>query len=202
MTLTSVLIFIGLAVCLGFLARNRWRLPLLLVTSALTVYALQPALPIRFLDFWLPTATLALTVLGWVLTAPPEQRDGRANGQAAAILAGVVITLGLTRLLGLDLPGVARPPRFLPLLLAVTVARRAMGIPRASSGCSTRGAYAPRSCSRAFAHRRNCDFCDAQTYMHRSGGRKPAVRLPIVWPARLRTYSETLVPRSVRSGGC
>jgi len=27
------------------------------------------------------------------------------------------------------------------------------------------------------------------------------VRLPIVWPARLRTYSETLVPRSVRSGG-
>jgi len=37
--------------------------------------------------------------------------------------------------------------------------------------------------------------------MHRSGGRKPAVRLPIVWPARLRTYSETLVPRSAKSGG-
>jgi len=37
------------------------------------------------------------------------------------------------------------------------------------------GAYAPRSCSRAFAHRRNCDFCDAQTYMHRSGGCQPAV---------------------------
>jgi alginate O-acetyltransferase complex protein AlgI len=120
MTLTSVLIFIGLAVCLGFLARTRWRLPLLLVTSALAVYALQPALPVRFLDFWLPTATLALTVLGWALTVPPEQRDWRANGQAAAILAGVVITLGLTRLFGLDLPGVARPPRLLPLLLAVT----------------------------------------------------------------------------------
>ena len=35
----------------------------------------------------------------------------------------------------------------------------------------------------------------------KSGGREPAVRLPIVWPARLRTYSETLVPRSATSGG-
>ena len=31
---------------------------------------------------------------------------------------------------------------------------------------SPRGAYAPRSCSRAFARRRNCDLCDAQTHMH------------------------------------
>jgi len=38
-----------------------------------------------------------------------------------------------------------------------------------------RGAYAPRSWSCAFAGRRNCDFCDAQTHMHRSGGREPAV---------------------------
>ena len=26
-----------------------------------------------------------------------------------------------------------------------------------------RGAYVPRSCSRTFARRRNCDFCDPQT---------------------------------------
>jgi len=31
---------------------------------------------------------------------------------------------------------------------------------------SPRGAYAPRSCSRAFARRRICDFCDAQTHTH------------------------------------
>ena len=29
-----------------------------------------------------------------------------------------------------------------------------------------RGAYAPRSCSREFAHRRNCDFYDVQTLTH------------------------------------
>ncbi len=120
MTLTSILILIGLAACLGLLGRSRWRLLLLLAVSALAVYALQPALPVRFLDFWLPTATLALTVLGWALTAPPEQRLWRTNGPAAAVLAGVVLLLGLTRLFGLDLPAVGRPPRFLPILLAVT----------------------------------------------------------------------------------
>ncbi len=117
MTLTSILILAGLAAGLGILARGRWRLPLLLSVSALTVYALQPALPIRFLDFWLPTVTLGLVVLGWALTAPPEQRAWRANWPAAAILAGVVLLLGSSRLLGLDLPAVGRPPRPDSLLL-------------------------------------------------------------------------------------
>lgn len=121
MTLTTVLVFIGLALCLGLLIRSRGRLLLLLAVSALAVYALQPALPVRFLDFWLPTATLALTVLGWALTAPPEERTWGANWPGAAVLGGVVLLLGLTRLLGFDLPAVGRPPQFLPLLLAVTV---------------------------------------------------------------------------------
>lgn len=118
MTLTPVLVFIGLAACLGLL-RSRGRLLLLLAVSALAVYALQPALPVRFLDFWLPTATLALTVLGWALTAPPEQRTWGANWPGAAVLGGVVLLLGLTRFFGFDLPTVGRPPRFLPLLLVV-----------------------------------------------------------------------------------
>ncbi|MEZ0395606.1 MAG: MBOAT family O-acyltransferase [Anaerolineales bacterium] len=120
MTLTFILILAGLAAVLGLFARGRWRLPLLLSVSALTVYALQPALPIRYLDFWLPTATLGLVVLGWVLTAPPDRRAWRDNWGAAAILGAVVLLLALSRLLGLDLPAVGRPPRLLPLLLFVT----------------------------------------------------------------------------------
>jgi len=38
-----------------------------------------------------------------------------------------------------------------------------------------RAAYAPRSCSRTFARRRNCDFSDVHTHIYRSGGREPAV---------------------------
>ena len=34
---------------------------------------------------------------------------------------------------------------------------------RCNHGSETTGGLRPRSCSRAFAHRRNCDFCDAQT---------------------------------------
>jgi len=49
-----------------------------------------------------------------------------------------------------------------------------------------RGAYAPRSWSCAFAGRRNCDFCDAQTHMHRSGGCEPAVVLETYLHTRFR----------------
>ena len=63
-----------------------------------------------------------------------------------------------------------------PLLVGVTVAGHAMRIPRASLACSTRGLTPPALGRVPFAHRRNYDFCDAQTYMHRSGGREPAVR--------------------------
>src|SRR5512136_1200489 len=100
MTLAYILAFIVLAAFLGLVLRERGRLSLLLAASTLAVYALQPALPVRGLDFWLPTITLALTVLGWVLTTPREQRAWRANWPAAAILGGSVLVLGLTRYLG------------------------------------------------------------------------------------------------------
>jgi len=38
-----------------------------------------------------------------------------------------------------------------------------------------RGVTPPALVRVTFARRRICDFCDVQTYMHRSGGREPAV---------------------------
>ena len=122
MTLTLILVFIAVAALLGLGTRNRWRLPLLLGISALAVYALQPALPVRGLDFWLPTATLSITTLTWILTTPPEQRSWRTNWLAAAILGGIVLALGLTRYLGLSLPLTAsRPPQTLQLLVWLAI---------------------------------------------------------------------------------
>jgi alginate O-acetyltransferase complex protein AlgI len=121
MTLAYILIFIAVAAVLGLGLRGRGRLPGLLVTSALAVYALQPALPVRGLDFWLPTATLALAVLGWVITTPREQRTWHTNWLAAAILGGIVLVLGLLRLLNFSLPLTAsRPPQFLQILVALS----------------------------------------------------------------------------------
>jgi D-alanyl-lipoteichoic acid acyltransferase DltB (MBOAT superfamily) len=118
MSITVVLIAAILAGVLGILARGRWRMPLLLVVSALAVYALQPKLPIRYLDFWLPTLTLALAALSWVLTTPRAQRVWKDNWLAVTILVGVSLAMGLTRYLNISLPiPVSRPPAVQSLLL-------------------------------------------------------------------------------------
>jgi len=122
MTLSYILVFISVAGILGLVFRHKGRLNMLLAASGLAVFALQPALPVRGLDFWLPAATLALTVLGWVLTTPHEQRSWRINWPPAAILGGEALLLGLTRYLGFTLPLTAsRPPLIAPILLAMAI---------------------------------------------------------------------------------
>jgi D-alanyl-lipoteichoic acid acyltransferase DltB (MBOAT superfamily) len=122
MTLAYILIFMAIAAVLGLGMRERARLPLLLAVSALAVYALQPALPVRGLDFWLPTATLGLTVLGWILTTPNGQRSWHENCLPAVILGGIVLGLGLTRLFDVSLPLTAsRPPRTLQIIIVLSI---------------------------------------------------------------------------------
>jgi hypothetical protein len=123
MTLAIILVFTVLGGLYGWLVKSRGRVMLLLVASALAVYALQPTLPVRGLDFWLPTATLFLAVCGWILTTAAEQRAWRANWPAAAILAGTVLALGLTRFLDFSLPLTAsQPPQTLQIFIALCVA--------------------------------------------------------------------------------
>jgi alginate O-acetyltransferase complex protein AlgI len=122
MTLTFIFIAILLAALLAIVGRGRGRIPLLLLVSALAVYALQPQLPVRGLDFWLPTLTLSLTVLAWAITTPPDQRSWRTNWPAAAILAGIVVILGLSRYTGISLPFTAStPPPLLQILICLAV---------------------------------------------------------------------------------
>jgi D-alanyl-lipoteichoic acid acyltransferase DltB (MBOAT superfamily) len=118
MSINVVLIAVLITGGLGVIARGRWRMPLLLVVSALAVYALQPKLPIRYLDFWLPTLTLALAALSWVLTTPRAQRVWKDNWLAVVILVGVSLAMGITRYLNISLPiPVSRPPTLQSLLL-------------------------------------------------------------------------------------
>jgi len=117
MTFALILVSIVVAALLGLVTRNRWRIPLLLGASALAVYAFQPVLPVRGLDFWLPTATLAFTTLTWILTSQHEQRSWRINWPTVAILGGIVLVLALTRYLGFSLHLTAsRPPPTLQIL--------------------------------------------------------------------------------------
>lgn len=111
MTVVQIAIFTGVALLLGWLTRKFQRVDLLLAASVLAVYWLQPALPLRSLDFFLPTLSIWITVLAWALTASPEARQQRETKISAGIVLALILLLASTRYLGLDqilLP--ARPP--------------------------------------------------------------------------------------------
>jgi len=76
MTLGSILAFAALALLFRLVARERYRGELLLISSVLAIYWLQPLSPVRNLDFWLPTCTLALAVLSWWISADPLSAVG------------------------------------------------------------------------------------------------------------------------------
>ena len=84
-------------------SRPEWgRTAFLFGASTLVVYWFQPSLPIRGLDYWLPTLTLVLTTLCWAAVTPPEARSLRANIPALFGLIGAAVLVTLTRIL--DLP--------------------------------------------------------------------------------------------------
>jgi alginate O-acetyltransferase complex protein AlgI len=50
-----------------------------MVTSILAIYWLQPAIPIRHLDFWLPTAVIVITIFCWIFTSPIGNKGIQKN---------------------------------------------------------------------------------------------------------------------------
>lgn len=104
MTLLHILLFSIVAALLGALAGNRWRGWLMLGVSVVAIYWLGSVSPIRTLDFWLPTATLALTALVWAATRPapvdPRTDPPAPAGETwitAAVVAVLVLAIALLR---------------------------------------------------------------------------------------------------------
>ena len=103
MTLLHILFFVIAAALLGTVARGRWRGWLMLGVSVLAIYWLGSVSPIRALDFWLPTAVLALTALVWAATysasATPDGLPWPANETwiTAAVVVGLVMAVALLR---------------------------------------------------------------------------------------------------------
>ena len=90
MTILQILALSSLAILLGFLRRGRSLA--LAAVSALVIYWLQPAVKVDpSLSFWLPTLTLFITALTWVMTAPLESRSLRENWPVLAVLTGVIL---------------------------------------------------------------------------------------------------------------
>ncbi|PKO16322.1 MAG: hypothetical protein CVU39_08130 [Chloroflexi bacterium HGW-Chloroflexi-10] len=120
MALPEIFIFTLFALVYRFTARSSARGWLLLVGSTLAIFWLQPATPIRFLDFWLPVATLALTIFSWLLSAERDQKRNRENWLTAGVIGGIVLLLALTRYVSMDgILTVNRPPQTLQVLLGL-----------------------------------------------------------------------------------
>lgn len=103
MTLTPILVFTLSALLIGWLVPRRWQIWFLLVASLLAVFWLQPALPLRNLDFWLPAGTILLVLFVWSTTqSPPDSSSTSRRPWLYGLLAifGVCLVLGLTRYQG------------------------------------------------------------------------------------------------------
>jgi D-alanyl-lipoteichoic acid acyltransferase DltB (MBOAT superfamily) len=121
MTLTHLLVFSAASLLIGlFFSQKEVRSWLLLVGSVLAIYWLQPSTPIRNLDFWLPTATLALTVFVWAATRPPEIEERRADLITGVVLILTVLGIALMRFLPVQLTP-TRPPQTYQVLIGLLV---------------------------------------------------------------------------------
>ncbi len=122
MGLTQVFIFAGAALLLRLFGRGVRRSWLLLAASAFAIYWLQPGMPIRNLDFWLPTATLSLVMLSWAVVTPQEISRQRENLLAGGVLAAVALIVAATRYIGAGNVFLStRPPQFGQAAIGVAI---------------------------------------------------------------------------------
>ncbi|MGB7540036.1 MAG: MBOAT family O-acyltransferase [Anaerolineales bacterium] len=140
MTFSNILVFAIVSLAAGGIPRIRaW---LLFIASVLAVYWLQPALPVRHLDFWLPTASIGLAAAVWIVTArkrapageaatpagPAGSRMAREDWAALLVLGLAVSILALTRYLNLEpFLTAGRPPDFISVLAGLGIGMLILG---------------------------------------------------------------------------
>ena len=119
MTILQISILAVVALVLGRLPK--FRQLALLAVSAFVVFWLQPAEPFVSFAFWLPVATLTITVLAWALTSTPEMRAWKQNWPAITILVGIVLLMDLNHYFKLTQVYISTTPSLTLTLIALTV---------------------------------------------------------------------------------
>jgi D-alanyl-lipoteichoic acid acyltransferase DltB (MBOAT superfamily) len=97
MGLIQISASILIALLIGALTRGAWRAYLLLAFSILAIFWFQPSLPLRSFDFWLPSLSLALVILTWLITSQPGEWRTRQNIVGFLIIIGSVTFIDLSR---------------------------------------------------------------------------------------------------------
>ncbi|MCX6058091.1 MAG: hypothetical protein NTW69_08075 [Chloroflexi bacterium] len=122
MTIIQILIVAAAALFWGLVMRERGRSYFLLIASVIVIFWLQPSLPLRGFDFWIPTATLIVAVFSWYISASEESRREKKNWGTISILAGMILFINLTRFLPFDsIITRSRPPQTVFLLMVLAL---------------------------------------------------------------------------------
>lgn len=121
--LTTIAIFGIAALAYSLLIPPRLRGWMLMLTSVIAIYWLQPRLNIPRMDYILPTGTLILTVAIWWFTRKPDD-DGklpftREDAIALGLTLVIVMAIAGTRFLDADFRLTSRPPEPLHVLLVL-----------------------------------------------------------------------------------
>lgn len=122
MTILQIALLAVAAVIVGRWQRAR-QLGMLAV-SVFVIFWLQPEQSFVSLLFWVPVATVAITVLSWAVTSVPESRSLRQNWPAIAVMAGIILLVDLNRYLRLEQVFTAGTPLFsltIPVLVGLAV---------------------------------------------------------------------------------
>src|SRR5512133_458235 len=120
MGLVEIAASFAAALLIGVLARGTWRTTLLLLPSLLAVYWFQPLIPLRSFDFWLPTLTLALVILTWLVTSKADVWQAPHNFYILLLIVGVATFVNLSRyFLPASILTATTPPPFIQYLAFV-----------------------------------------------------------------------------------
>lgn len=111
------LVHIGVFTAFGLLyllvLPTKWRAWALLMGSVFAIYWLQPTLNIRWLDYSLPTATLGITVMGWMITRKPQENGSKLTREdwlTIGVIVGIALLLTISRYVELPIAITSRPP--------------------------------------------------------------------------------------------
>jgi D-alanyl-lipoteichoic acid acyltransferase DltB (MBOAT superfamily) len=137
MTLTHIVVFTAAGIFIGLIKNYAWRSKLLLLGSLLSVYWLQPASSIRYLEFWLPTLMIGLIMIVYGVCFP-QNILAKQNMVENGMIVGVPLFVGITRYFGPS-PWLTSslPPRFISILGWLAVFLVLLGLVVLSRGFSS-----------------------------------------------------------------
>lgn len=112
LSLSTIAVFVAIAIIYAAIIPAKWRQWFLFIASILFVYWLQADIFVRWLDFFLPTLSLIITVTSWYLTRSSEQKFSTQDKLACLVITGGILILALLRFVPTDyrLLIISRPP--------------------------------------------------------------------------------------------